>query len=88
MVDSESYIYHKEDIVTLKPVREATVLDRFVLKVLHVCDGQIVRVRSHYRPSWILRRLIPRMVVPVWKPSKKCIRVMWPCRSIDNSRNC
>ncbi|TVY85009.1 hypothetical protein LSUE1_G003434 [Lachnellula suecica] len=39
----ESYIYHKEDIVTLKPGREHSWLDSFVESILRRCDSKVIR---------------------------------------------
>ncbi|TVY90127.1 hypothetical protein LAWI1_G005360, partial [Lachnellula willkommii] len=43
IVDEESYIYHKEDIVALKPGREHSWLDTFVEKILHRMNCRVVR---------------------------------------------
>jgi hypothetical protein len=40
----ESYIYCKEDIITLKPGRESTSLDRFVEKMVQKLPQETVRV--------------------------------------------
>ncbi|TVY43735.1 hypothetical protein LOCC1_G005188 [Lachnellula occidentalis] len=40
----ESYIYHREDIVTLKPGREHSWLDSIVESILRRLSGRIVRV--------------------------------------------
>jgi len=40
----ESYIYCKEDVITLKPGRESTSLDRFVEKTVQKLPRKIVRV--------------------------------------------
>jgi len=43
--NSESYIYYREDLVTLKPGRENAWLDAVVEKILQKCSCRIVRVR-------------------------------------------
>jgi hypothetical protein len=41
----ESYIYWKEDIITLKPGRETAWLDAFIEKVLQKLTSKFIRVR-------------------------------------------
>jgi hypothetical protein len=41
----ESYIYCKEDIITLKPGRETAWLDAFIEKVLQKFASRFIRVR-------------------------------------------
>jgi hypothetical protein len=51
----ESYIYCKEDIITLKPGRETAWLDAFIEKGLQKLSSRFIRVRianparSHHR---------------------------------------
>jgi hypothetical protein len=40
----ESYIFCKEDIITLKPGRESTSLDHFVEKMVQKLPRNIIRV--------------------------------------------
>jgi hypothetical protein len=40
----ESYIYCKEDIITLKPGRETAWLDAFIENVLHRLPSRFIRV--------------------------------------------
>ncbi|TVY21064.1 hypothetical protein LARI1_G001244 [Lachnellula arida] len=52
IVDEESYIYHKEDIVALKPGREHSWLDTFVEKILHRMNCRLVReLRAKTNPE-------------------------------------
>jgi hypothetical protein len=45
-----SFIYHKEDLVTLRAGREHAWLDSQVEKLLKACDGRLVQVRD-FRPT-------------------------------------
>jgi hypothetical protein len=44
----ESYIYWKEDIITLKPGRETAWLDALIEKVLQKLSSRFIRVRVIY----------------------------------------
>jgi hypothetical protein len=48
----ESYIYWKEDIITLKPGRETAWLDAFIERVLQKLSSRFIRVRVIY-PAWM-----------------------------------
>jgi len=47
----ESYIYHKEDLISLKPGRESAWLDVLVEKVLQKLPFKLTRVSTTYQPE-------------------------------------
>lgn len=50
----ESYIFCKEDIITLKPGRESTSLDHFVEKMVQKLPRKIIRVcQSNFTSTFI-----------------------------------
>jgi hypothetical protein len=50
-----SFVYHKEDLVTLRPGREHAWLDSQVEKLLKACDGRLVQV-SYFSNLLVLPR--------------------------------
>jgi hypothetical protein len=51
----ESYIYYKEDIITLRPGRESAWLDGFVEKILQKCSCKFLRVSIQSFVRYIFR---------------------------------
>ena len=49
--EETSFIYCKEDLVTLRPGREHAWLDSQIEKLLRACDGWLVQVSFPY--EWI-----------------------------------
>jgi hypothetical protein len=48
LCNNESYIYRKEDIISLKPGRENAWLDAFVEKVLQKLSCRVIRVGNEF----------------------------------------
>lgn len=63
--NNETYIYCREDLVTLKPGRENAWLDAVMERILQKCSCKLIQVRPFERSQDKLRSLTDLLLAPI-----------------------